>query len=353
MGANTSEQLIDSTSDLVSEVMNKMSTTVETKTSTYTGSFQIMKVEFSNMKIVGCGILLEQHATVNVSALLNNTTTLTTDLSTEIMSTIKEEMKNTIKQKNEKLNLGQANVSKAITKGNTYLEQNLTNDISVGISNSLKQTTEGTQVIDFNMKDSEITCSPGGIIKVSQTMIIDAIAKNIAKSIVDNGIENIVTGELEKAIKNKAKQLNKGIDIKFIVIVCVIIASCIGLSYLGIKFGGGGKKMKKMIQMKPPGNQIQQSTDPPQQSADPPQQSADPPTANPDNPPTAKPDTTPMTNPDNPTGGDGVDDDEDGLNIGMIIAGGAGLSGMTAIGILYTKWFLPQKKEISDTYDTS
>jgi hypothetical protein len=348
MGANTSEQLIDSTSDLVSEVMNKMSTTVETKTSTYTGSFQIMKVEFSNMKIVGCGILLEQHAAVNVSALLNNTTTLTTDLSTEIMSTIKEEMKNTIEQKNEKLNLGQVNVSRAITKGNTYLEQNLTNDISVGISNSLKQTTEGTQVIDFNMKDSEITCSPGGIIKVSQKMIIDAIAKNIAKNIVDNGIENIVTGELEKAIKNKAKQLNKGIDIEFIVIVCVIIASCIGLSYLGIKFGGGGKKMKKMIQMETV-NQIQQS--------------ADPPTAIPVNLPTAIPVNLPMTNPidqtttaANPTqqtGGDGVDDDEDGLNIGMIIAGGAGLSGMTAIGILYTQWFLPQKKKISNTYDTS
>jgi ElaB/YqjD/DUF883 family membrane-anchored ribosome-binding protein len=380
MGTNISSQLIDSTSSLVGEVMNEMTTKVENKTSTYTGAFQIMKVEFSNMNIEGCSILLEQHAEVSVSALLNNTTKLTTDLSTSLMSKIKEEMKNTIEQVNKKLNLGQVNTARAIAKTNTYLEQNLTNNISVGISNSLKQTTEGTQVIDFNMKNSDIKCPSGGMIKVSQNMLIDVISKNIATSIVDNTIENVVTGTLEKEIKNKGTQLNEGIDIAFILMVCVIIASCIGLSYLGIKFGSGGKKMKNIPPMAIPVN---------------------PPMTIPVNPPMAQPTYLPMAIPVNPTqqptylpmtpqtvdiptqqpsdptpqsvnqtpqsvnqiqqqsvnqiqtGGDDVDDDGDGLYIGMLIAGGIGLSGMAAIGVLYKQWFLPKKKEISDTYDIS
>lgn len=231
MGANVSNKMVDSTTDLVSEIMNKISTEIENESTSYIVSDQYMYVSIKNSNI-NCSIKVKQDAVVSLSTMLSNSNTLSNDLTSALLSKITEKMTNDLTQANKGLNIGSLNVSNAEQKTKTYLKQNLTTDIETGIKNSISQTIDGRQKLYFDVESSNIKCPRSGKIEIDQSMLIDAVSRNIASNIVNNTIKNLVSGSIEKKMKNKLKQDNEGLGNLMVLIIGVIITICMGLTIL-------------------------------------------------------------------------------------------------------------------------
>ena len=244
MGANISVQSIDSISSVTNNVMNEIATQIDNNVSSYTKSNQVMNVSINNSNIA-CSVNLIQQAQMSISTLLENSSELSNDLASKLDAKIKEELSNTLKQTNEDLNLGQVNTASLNTKSTTYITQNLTTLIKTGITNSVTTDVQGNQYLNFNISNSNITCPPGGVINITQSMAIDQISKNISKNIVENVIKNVVSGGIDKVIEQKAEQLNKGIDVfaMFTVFIIIAVFGLGGFAYL--RTGGVFKAAEK------------------------------------------------------------------------------------------------------------
>lgn len=244
MGANVSNQTIDSVTIMVSDVMNQISTQIENNVTSYVESEQTLNVSIVNSNI-NCSINVNQEASVTVSTMLENSTQLANDLTSQLETKIKEELENKLTQTNDGLNFGALNVSNAITSSTSYVTQNLHTLIEIGIKNSVSQNIRGEQVINFDVAGSNITCPKGGSITINQSMLIDSIAKNISTNVVNNTIKNTVKGDVGKVIKNESEQLNKGLDLNFLFGIIAIVVICGGIGYAKnrkelMKLGGDG-----------------------------------------------------------------------------------------------------------------
>jgi hypothetical protein len=227
MGTNVSKQSAESVTKSVSSVMTNISTKVESTNSSYTTSNQAMRIYMGNVRVKG-DVNINQTASVTVSTMLENSTKLSNDLTNDLLITIKEQLENELTQANEELNLGQTNVSISDVSSTVITEQMLQTSIESGISNSIKTDTRGNQSLDFYGDNAVI----GGDLNISQEMQIESISKNIAESIVENTIANVMDQDIGKAMKNKTEQLNKGLNFDLLI---MLAAAAVGAYFVGVK----------------------------------------------------------------------------------------------------------------------
>lgn len=226
MGANVSNQMITTTTSIVSNALNQVSTEMNSSASSYTVSIQEMPIKIKGLRMTGSSINLSQKADLKVTTMLESSSDLSNDLSNKLEAKLKETLNNELKQANEDLNLGQLNISNAQTNTNTYIEQNLSTIIKTAVNNSVEQTTDGRQYMPI---DIENVVMKGSSINISQDMLMDVLAKNISSNIVKNVLKNALTADVQKEIKNKSEQLNSGINVMAIFSTLVVIVGGVAL----------------------------------------------------------------------------------------------------------------------------
>ena len=245
MGANVSNQMIESTTSIVSNAMTEIATTVNSSTSSYTVATQEMPVRIKGLRMTNSSITFNQKADLAVTTMLESSNELSNDLTNKLKATLKETMMNELTQANEGLNLGQLNISNSQQSTSTYIENNVENIIKTAIDNSVAQTTDGRQYMPV---DVENVIMKGSSIVFNQEMQIKAIAKNVSTSIVQNVIKNALTADVTKDLTNKTEQLNKGLDIFAIFgLIAVVIVGGVGYKTVqgqkqknqGDYYGGG------------------------------------------------------------------------------------------------------------------
>ena len=238
MGANVSNQMIESTTSIVSDALTEISSTVNTSTSSYTQATQEMPVTIRGMRAIKSPLVFNQNLDLAVTTMLQSVTTLSTDLTNKLKAKLKETMVNELKQANEGLNLGQLNISNSEQSTKSYIENNVENIIKTTINNSVHGETVGKQYMPV---DLENVILKGSSVVFNQEMQIKAIAKNVSTSIVKNVIKNALTADVTKDLKNKTEQLNKGLDMFAIFgLIAVVIVG--GVGYKTVQ--GHAQKMK-------------------------------------------------------------------------------------------------------------
>jgi hypothetical protein len=241
MGANVSNQMIESTTSIVSNAMTEIATTVNSSTSSYTAATQEMPIRIKGLRMTNSSITFNQKADLAVTTMLESSNQLSTDLTNKLKATLKETMINELTQANEGLNLGQLNISNSQQSTSSYIENNVENIIKTAINNSVSQTTDGRQYMPV---DVENVIMKGSSIVFNQEMQIKAIAKNVSTNIVKNVIKNALTADVTKDLTNKTEQLNKGLDIFAIFgLIAVVIVIVGGVGYKTVQ--GQSQKMQK------------------------------------------------------------------------------------------------------------
>ena len=220
MGVNVSNQMIDSTTSMVSNALNEISADINNSASSYTMADQEMSIVFDGVTAIDSTFNFNQTMNLTVSTMLESSSDLSNDLSNKLESKLQETLSNELKQANEDLNLGQLNISNAQTSTNAYIEQNLSTIIKTGVDNSVKQDTEGRQYFAARLLNSTFKNST---YNNNQEMVMDLVAKNVSTNVVKNVIKNAIKGDVQKKIKNKADQLNAGVDIMAMFSVIIVI----------------------------------------------------------------------------------------------------------------------------------
>ena len=79
MGANVSNQMIESTTSIVSNAMTEISTTVNSSTSSYTVATQEMPVRIKGLRMTNSSITFNQKADLAVTTMLESSNELSND----------------------------------------------------------------------------------------------------------------------------------------------------------------------------------------------------------------------------------------------------------------------------------
>ena len=226
MGANFSSQSIESTTEIISNSLTDISTKITNQTNVSLRSDQRINVIFRG--VIGCGFNVSQKAKLTGSIMMNNTAGLANDVSNAIKASLKESLNNELAQANKGINLGALNMSNAEMVTDAYIETNLENIIETELRNMIEMDATGIQQINLTFED--IKCSPGESINISQDMLIEMVAKNISTTLVNNAIKNVLDTGIDKELKNKADQLNKGLDFGlFGIITAVVMVAGLGV----------------------------------------------------------------------------------------------------------------------------
>lgn len=241
MGANVSNQMIESTTSIVSNALTEISTTVNSGTSSYTTATQEMPIYIKGLTMINSNMEWHQKADLTVSTMLESSADLSNDLANKLKATLKETMVNDLTQANEGLNLGQLNISNSQQRTRSYIENNLENIINSTINNKVTQYIGGMQQMPITL---DSVTMKGSSIVFNQEMQIKAIAKNVSTSIVKNVIKNALTAAVTKDLTNKTEQLNKGLDIFGLIgLIAVVIVG--GVVYKTVQGQTQEMKMQK------------------------------------------------------------------------------------------------------------
>jgi len=225
MGTNVSTQMIESTTNIVNESLTEISSEIENNASGQVSISQSMPIEIIGIEATSSSFEFNQTASASVTVILENSTEMNNDLANKLEAKLTETLSNELTQANEDLNLGQTNISAMQSSTSTFIKQNITNLIHTGIKNSVTVNSHGIQSMPITLKNSKFKDSQ---FKVTQSMQLEAVAKNISSAIVTNVVKNVLTADVKKEISNKAEQLNKGVDILAIVGILVICGCGVG-----------------------------------------------------------------------------------------------------------------------------
>jgi hypothetical protein len=231
MGTNISRQQVDSTTELVQNVMNEVitSSTNQTIVNAYTN--QHAEIDAHGANLTRCPLTITQNASTTALALGDVSNGLTAQLDNKLQAALNEKFDQTLKQLNEGINFGQTNVADVTTRTRTYLEQNLKNVINQSVTNVVQTTGKTDQNAKINLAGATCVDSPAGI---DQKVVTNLISKNIAQTVVDNTVKNATEAEITKAVEQKVEQINKGLDFGIIIIVVIILA-LLGVFGFGFK----------------------------------------------------------------------------------------------------------------------
>jgi hypothetical protein len=244
MGTNISKQSTESITDITNQTMNNISTSINTGSSSYLRTNQRLYINQGMVDTGGGDYNVSQSSNIVLSTIINNTTSLSNDLSTSLMSQIRKELDTQIKQVNEDLNLGQTNIAIQDTLSNTDIKNIISTSVDTTVSSTVTSDSQNEQ--ELHIRNLGIK-TRGGDVNISQSSIIEALAKNISSNIVENVISSVVSNEVSEKITMKADQLNKGIDIfaMFAVFVIIAVIGLGGFAYL--RTGGIARAAERSV----------------------------------------------------------------------------------------------------------
>lgn len=222
MGANVSTQSVKSVSKLVNNVLNDISSEISMETTSTSSSKQYMKIVLRGLNCDN--INSSQGMSNKLVALSKLNSTQLNDIESKLKNKVSKEIQLLAKQKNSGLNLGQMNVSTMNTLIDNYVANNISNVIKTKISNSIKNTTDGEQIMEIDARG--IKCKN---FVSSQEMVIEQLSTNIAETLVSNTMKTVAENEDLQKVTLKADQENAGLTMGFGIVILIVV---LGLIYM-------------------------------------------------------------------------------------------------------------------------
>lgn len=260
MGVNVSKQQQESYTNYFTQFTNSIVTNFVNNSSNSVQSYKVINVKLDNGAAIVCGkgdFVLGQSSDNKMSALLTAKSQATNDISAKITNEIKTLLASATEQSNKGLPILQTNVNISDQK----VVQNITNlvntAVSTTISNSMTQSLNDTQVINFNV-DSSMVYIKDGCVKIDQASTIQMFSQMLTDNIAQNLISNYSDNKADTSIDSKTKQSNE-LTLPFlfgfgalgfigVIIVGIIIYSMV--KGTGGKNGGGsGGNTKAAMKM--------------------------------------------------------------------------------------------------------
>ena len=221
MGANASSTeniVIEEVSKIVNNTINN---TVENSSSRTNRAYQKAKIVLSGIKVRKGGELNvgKQKASLNAKAILKNNTNLNNELTTNLTTELGKILKSATEQKNEGINLGQANISNTRQVSDTRLKTVINSAVTNSIKNTNEELNELTQIVEIEGSDYDIA----GIMNIGeQSLEMKILSTNISKSIVDNLKKDVITDESKTTVESSTILSNAGITMGALIIIAAI-----------------------------------------------------------------------------------------------------------------------------------
>lgn len=225
MGANTSVQQSEILNSTVQNIVSESINEITNSTNADAYSNQKINMDMSYADLVNCKINIKQESKVTAGAFADTNNELSNDVSSKLSTIVQNQLEQSVKQANEGLNIGAVNTSVSMNKTKNYIEQNMHTLVRNSINNVVRTSAKNDQ--ELNISARYLTCRNGEY-NVSQGTIIDAVAKNISSTVVQNVLASEGGVELSNTIKQATDQFNKGLDLGFGLIIVVLLALMYG-----------------------------------------------------------------------------------------------------------------------------
>lgn len=209
---NTHESNTESITDMLSSISNKL----ENKVKTDVTALQKISLEEGDAIVDGpgskCETIINQDMKVGVHSALTAVTELSTTQMAELAEKIATNQTTAIEQVNEKLNLGQSNLSEVNSRINNHLQANMANIVENSIENSNITTVSTSQNIVYKAGDCIATGGGEVLREFNQNMVLDVVAEQIS----DQAITSLQSLEVYRDVTNEQsaeiRQRNTGIE---------------------------------------------------------------------------------------------------------------------------------------------
>lgn len=229
MGANVSNQTSEQMSSIINSVINESITNISREQTNITENVQ--NISFS---IIAKGdvknVSINQNAKASIYILSSMSDKIASSFDTEIQNKLTNSITQALKQQNKGINFGQVNASNQQQVIKQYIQNNIKNIIKTSISSKVSNISKTKQGMNINIVARNVSD-----ITISQNMLVDAISKQAADTIVNNTVKNKATNEASASGSQSVSQINAGITL-FGGLILLLIIGGVGL---------GGSKMLK------------------------------------------------------------------------------------------------------------
>jgi hypothetical protein len=209
-----------SLTDLSTSMMVKLSNDVDAPTI----AMQIRDVNFTRANFQNCKVT---DVSQNINIKQTFKTLIEDNQEVNIEQTLKDQLKtditNKLDQSNEKLNIGQKNISTIINNVQNINFTDLSKTFDKSLNNNIEAAVDASQTDRSDFTDAKL-CGPNGTLNLGQDINIDkVIDQTLASESVIKAVDKVIKESLV-GVENVVTQVNKGVDLS----IGVIIAICIG-----------------------------------------------------------------------------------------------------------------------------
>jgi regulator of replication initiation timing len=207
-----------SLTDLSTSMMVKLSNDVDAPTI----ATQIRDLNFTRADFTNCAIT-DLSQKINIKQTFK--TLIEDNQEVNIEQTLKDQLKtditNKLDQSNEKLNIGQKNISTIINNVQNINFTDLSKTFDKSLNNSIEAAVDASQTDKLDFTDA-ILCAPNGTFRLGQDINIDkVIDQTLASESVIKAVDKVIKESLV-GVENVVVQENKGLDMGLIIALAVI-----------------------------------------------------------------------------------------------------------------------------------
>ena len=234
MGGNISSTASSSTTDIISGALTEHTQSAIDNLKQKVQMSQLQVITMEDLEVTGgCEFIGTQTMDADISATMQTLYTMSSETVQNVAATAAQELEHTIRQKNEGLNLAQANIADA--------SSHLSSEIETAIRTAQEQMSESIMDMDAvmhqeqNIELKNIRCDgEGSKVTFNQDMALRMFAEKVSTNLFESTSNQDSLASSTQVLKMAVDQHNKGLDIMAMVIssliACVIFAIVAGLT---------------------------------------------------------------------------------------------------------------------------
>jgi len=230
MGGNSSKTIIDDVTTIINKSVNKTNNDINNSAECKSNIDQKIVVSTGNDMITegNCKVTLGQKSEAKVKCMVDSVQTSATDISNDISEDLKSYSDRTIEQEVEGVPMGSSKDDYK-KKSRNYISNHLENIIENNIKNTLKSSTKEDNTIEVIVGNNFI-CKDNGEFDISQEGLLESISIASATQLVNGIIDTELKIKKDDKLKEKKKQVNKGLTLAGSMGSLLAIALLIGCS---------------------------------------------------------------------------------------------------------------------------
>jgi len=211
MGSQISVQASENVQEQISETVNNIMNSVNNEISSKTESKQRIEVDIGDNATIGGKFHINQSANVQMSAIIDTTSSLVAEVSSEIESSLGVENMMDQSQAQSGIILGQSQMSMQASLIKQSFNDTIQQNVENAIASVVDQEASTENVIYVKFGDNFTILDDGELI-IDQSSIIEAISNNVADSMVHSILDSNIVSTAESSQTMSSTQTQEGIS---------------------------------------------------------------------------------------------------------------------------------------------